>query len=451
MKKYYLSIIIIAVVTIGVYSPSIFHLFRGEAYSYFLDKQGYGFMVGEPLLFRPFLSGMFDLQYSVFGMNPIPWHICAILMQCIASFALFRLLWAIKPNILALIITLFFSTMYLTINAVLYSVISPYCLVIALVLTALYWLYEGIRNNKKSFIYLSFGFIAIACFFYEVIIFFAILMAFYIWLEREHLVFSWKKLIIPCVCLAVVYFSLYAYHVLSNASVASGQFHSVFSSTGILFGIKSAFYIAGNWIAGIFMPSAFILIPTTILQVQSVGFGSTMDLILITVNLLALVAFVYTIYNKAKKSSLLIVVGIMLVAYVFIVSIFRAHTIGVDYILATNIDANMFSALGIVLIYKWLLSGDIKGRSLVIVALVIIFVTLISGVKTFTANKGVLEAEQPMREWLENVDKSSMANPPEQFGADMNIRLYMVGADGKQYPYDFTVPQILHYQEWANK
>lgn len=447
MKRYYIYLLIILGVTFAVYSPSILHLFRGETYSYFLDKQGYGFMVGEPLLFRPFLSGMFDLQYAVFGVNPVPWHVLAILMQCLASFALFRLLWTIKPNLLALLVTLFFSTMYLTINAILYTVITPYCIVIALVLSSLYWLYSGIKYNKRKYIYFAFAVIAIACFFYEVIIFFAIIMALYVWIEREHLIFKWQQALIPCIVLVVAYFSLYAHHIVSNLYLASGQARDVFSMTGILIGLKSSFYIAGNWIAGIFMPSAFVLIPITKLQVQSVGFGSNMFMPLIILNIVALFVIVYLVYNKGKRSPFLLIVGLMMVAYLLIVSVFRSYTIGIDYILATNIDANMFLALGIVLIYKWFLSGDIQGRSYKVVALIVVFVTLISGVKTFQANYQVLKKEQPMREWL----KTNGDVVPPQFGEDLNIRLYMVGEGGKQYPHDYTVPQILNYQEWTKK
>ncbi len=462
-RKYIIGILIIAGVTVGVYFPSVFHLFRGESYSYFVDAQGYTFMTEEPMLFRPLLSGMFNLQLLAFGMNPMLWHISALFMHFVACFALYRLLWAIKPSVIALLVTLFFSTMYLTVNAVLYTVISPYSLVIAIVLSALYWLYEGVKQNKQKYIYLAFASMLVGCLFYEVIIFFTVLMGLYIWLERKHLTFSWKRAEIPCLFLVVLYVSVYLTHLLINSDASSAQFNSVFSIQSITFGLSKIPIIIATWLSQIALPSAFIVIPTDKLQYQSAGFGMSGSGLINAMSVIALFLIGYFVYQRRKNnnSHFMLLLGLMGLGYVVIISVFRAYTIGIDYILATNIDANMFLGLAIVLMYAWLSPKRLTPKPLLVVSLSLLLIIGVSASKTFTVNNDIRITEQSSKEYLEQVDRfiekykdepnfsiKSVAN--SDIEKMVNIRLYGVDKLGKQYPYDLTVPQIMHFEYWSD-
>lgn len=456
------GVAIITIATTGVYFPSFFHLFRGEAYNYFLELKGWGAMPLEPMLFRPLLAGTFNLEYALFGMNPIPWHVLAVAMHLIASLCLFRLLWAIKPGTLAVLITLFFSTMYATVNAILYTVIAPYSLAIALLLTGLYYLYQGVKLDKPPYIYLSILPMLIACLFHEIILFFMVLVGIYLWFEKRRATFPLTY------TLATIVFAIaYTAHKLTIPELFTYQFSTIVSLQSVTFGLIKTVLILGTWLALVAMPGAFIAYPTPALQVQPAAFATSMTgqfLILTVIGLVAIFVFGYFIYAKSTGSKLevskyfyLLFIA-MLAAYLIITSVFRAFTIGIDYILATNINLNMFLAIAIIPAFVWLASRKPSRKHLVYACIALSLIISISGARTFILNYSIMKQEQPVRTYIQQVGAfvKEHNNEPEfsfrvtanPIEPDLHINLHTIDEQRRPKPYNFTALQIIYWEHW---
>jgi len=220
----YLTIIV--GVTLAVYYPTFVHLLRAEIYTYFMDTAGDNsaaslianyynydkvrvFAPGDTLLFRPLLYTVLGIQKGLFGINYIYWHITAVVAHILVALCLFRLLWRIKPSIIALLATLLFSTSFIALTTVLYSILTSYLLCMALILTGFYYAYCGVKSGKKS--HLAFASVSMlaACFFNELAIPLSVLLIGYFWLERKQPNFNWKPWSLIFLAVPILYLAVY--------------------------------------------------------------------------------------------------------------------------------------------------------------------------------------------------------------------------------------------------
>ncbi len=238
--RVYIYLIIIIGVTLAVYYPSFQHILRGETYTYFMDSMGNTsavsliknyfnyemvrvFDAGDSLAFRPLLFSMLGLQAALFGANYMWWHIAAFIFHLAATLCLFRLLWKIRPTILAFFATLLFSTSFIVLAPILYEQIAAYALFTALILTALYYMYCGVKSGKKKHIILAAICMMVASFFLEVGILLTVLFIGYFCLERNHPNFKWRRWVLAFMVVITIYLGSYTAETFLNPTSTTGS------------------------------------------------------------------------------------------------------------------------------------------------------------------------------------------------------------------------------------
>jgi len=164
-KKVLIYASTIIVVAVVVYWFSFYQMLKSETYFFFwrtqvIDNiQWYQFLLspsgyssGDTWLFRPLTYLLDSLRHLWFGTNYTLWHILSVTGHILAGLALFRLLWKIKPSVLALVASLLFITTPVLAGAVLYEDINGYQLFVALMLSGIYY---GLKLKRTIYYWIS--------------------------------------------------------------------------------------------------------------------------------------------------------------------------------------------------------------------------------------------------------------------------------------------------------
>lgn len=450
-NRKWLYLAAILAIALVVYWPSFSHLLRSETYVFFLNTHEYSsafqylnyqmeYMPGDSLLFRPLLYGTLGLEKMLFSSNYTLWHIGAFIAHSLAIVSLFRLLWLIRPSVLATLFALLFGTMYVSINAILYVQVAPYSLFIALTLTGLYYLYKG---SPVVAIVCMF----IASFFYEIGILFLILIGIYLWLNKS-------KSALWTVPATTTYLAMFLVQKI-NIGLINPELPSLSS-------IIHAPYLAGTWITQALIPVAFNVNPTPTLATQPVWFESIMILPILILNIIAIAVVTFSLWQKKLegdsptiRKNFKLLIGTMLIVFLLTVTIFRAESRGVSYILDTNINANMFLAWLILLTYTFLNFKSFGKKQIILASLALLFLIGVSSFKVYDVNQEINLVEQPSKAYIMEVDSFVKTHEDEQGFSlavttngkiEENTTLELFKADSSWHK--FSVPQILHLEHW---
>lgn len=490
-RKFLVYLFIILGITLIAYWPSFFHVLRGETYTYFMDTMGdnsaisliahwynyekvRAFDPGDTLLFRPLLFTIVGVEKAYFGTSYTLWRVAALLMHMLAVLCLFRLLWKIKPSILALLATVLFSVSFALVNTILYEQVASYALFTALILTGFYYAYQAVETGEKSNLLIPLGCMLVACFFHESGILFAMLLTVYLWFSHEKLSLNWKHWNLAFWAIPLLYLAIYIPEKFVNpASGLGAELPNIVSRAGFAEGLLSAKPLAELWFSQAMLPAAFTVDPITNLRYYSAVTESTMldlaqipPMVQIIFNFAAATTLaVVFAFTKARKDALRtsgsFIVLLMLSLGVLILanSLFRAKSHGIDYLLNHNFNVYIWIPLFIALIYA-LITGlrQINNKHTKYLAIAFLVLITLNITKVGTLNYDIMIAEQPVRGYFASIDnfielhqgeqdfsfKSTMDEPTQK---DLEFTLWKVQSKERVF-YDFSVPQVLYWEYW---
>jgi hypothetical protein len=417
---YWLSLGIVLAGMLVTYWYSLFHLLRSEILVYFLHAGSNNSVISliqntmvsstgasDNWLFRPLGFVFLALGKVHLGFNPLAWHILSLVLFMVAVWCLYRLLWKIRPGILAMLMALFFGTMYASVNAVLYTQLISYLVFIALTLVGIFYLYRGVEESRNKDIIVATTLIFISCFLYEMGVVLLILAGVYIWLRRKKSDVSLKYSMISIASAFIAYMLAYgSFKLFSVTSYQVAELSRNLSPQSLLKGLSYIPFLFTYWIPIIVIPSAFSIFPVASLETQSSGIGTDLPVVWIALNIIAVGVIGYFAFPKGVKitnKAFPLLLGLMAFIFVCLVALYRGtdvHT-GIHYIIDTNITLNMFLAWTIPLAFFFIRPDAKKVKY---VALALLFLVCLSASKTFTLNYQVWKLEQPYREYVAAVD-----------------------------------------------
>lgn len=421
--SYWLSLGIVLVGTLTVYWYSLFHLLRSEILVYFLRAGSNNSVLSlihntlnstagasDNWLFRPLGSVILALGKVHLGFNPLPWHILSLVLFMVAVWCLYRLLWRIRPGILAMLMALFFGTMYAAVNAVLYSQLISYLIFIALTLAGIFYLYRGVEEGRTRDIVIAVAIIFVSCFLYEMGVVLLVLAGIYIWLRRRHSEVNLRYSMLAVSMAFVVFVLTYSsFKLFSPTSYQVTEMGRILNPQSLLQGASYIWFLFTYWIPIIMLPSAFRIFPVPSLESQSAGIGTYLPILWIAINVIAIAVIGFFAFPKREglapkpNRAFPLLLGLMAFIFICLVAMYRGtdiHT-GIHYVIDTNITLNMFLAWTIPLTYFYFRPNKNQVKY---VALALLFLVCLSASKTFTLNYQVYKMEQPYREYIASVD-----------------------------------------------
>lgn len=366
MARVYFCIILI--VTILVYYPS-FSLFfgGGDISKYFLETQNSSFRElmtnylswsavtkyarGDTFSFRP-LSVMFlAVEKYFFGARYVLWQLAHIILHLGVVLCLYRLLMGIRRHIFAWLLCFLFSVYTIFVQVVTWTMFANYFLYLALVLTALYYLYRYTFGEKKARynLFLIFLCMLFGCFLYETGIIFCLLFVAYLAIlsfqqkeSSRKRDFTYLIILIPVFIFLLAYFINLYY---GRSWLMAFETKRLFSFKNILETIIVVPKIFFLWIGRGFFLSY------TGGRFTSSLFTFVVRYALLFFSILYLCIALRISSNRIKKNWLFMVLILsMMTVHVGINCFGRMSTHGIRYLLATKQTAYMFWALLIVLI-----------------------------------------------------------------------------------------------------
>ncbi len=195
---------VIFIVNCVVFYPSLFHFARSDQMIYLnetaridnlpdLIEYSYSYprhrtmAKGDNFLFRPILFTFIALEKWFFGFNFFYWQMAGLLLHFIVIWQLLRILWLIRPHILAGLFVLHFSVSNLSQEMVTWHHIHGYLLSLVFMLEAIYHFILSREEGHKSL--RRFGimaaFLTLACFTYEFGLALCAVLIFFVWLDTK--------------------------------------------------------------------------------------------------------------------------------------------------------------------------------------------------------------------------------------------------------------------------
>lgn len=264
-----LSLIIAAVVFLA-YLPSLWHVFRADQLSYMsymgqrpasfqsLIVKGYDYPRdenGDVQLFRPLFYILMDLEYGVFGTDPLGWQLTGIILHILLTVIIFRFLWLVFDRTLAFICALYFGVLPTIMEMVVWQHIHLYMLFLIFFYLACIGILEFKKRHDVKFVILITAALTGAVFTYEVACALTCVIAGYIFWITPHnnlrrFLNSGIVLLPIVIYLAWDFYSLNVHHLNRESLIIPGAFSfiSIF---------KNFFFVHLTWIEWIALPSQF--------------------------------------------------------------------------------------------------------------------------------------------------------------------------------------------------
>jgi len=482
--KVIIYLVIIVGVTLIIYYPTFAHLLRGETYIYFLDTAGDNsaisliknyynyeearvFAPGDELTFRPLLFTVLGLEKGLFGANYTYWHITAFLAHLLVTLCLFRLLWKIKPAIIALFATLLFSTSFMALETILYEEVAPYALFMALVLIALYYVYCGVKTGKKSNLIIASISMLIACFFNEMGVPFTVLLIGYFWLERKQPNFNWKPWSLTFSVIILIYLATYIPSKFINPTpILSIELNNTLDWQGsIPLYLKGGWALSSKWFLESTFPAMFRVIPSPNLLCpvfNTVGDKSLTAMVELNALAVATIGGTF-LFTKARQDNkgvsipFFILIVSSLATLIIAITLFRVKTHGMNYLVYHSFNVYCWAALFIVAAYALINLRKITAKHMELISISLIVLIGLSAPYAFICNHNNKTAEEPTRAYFQEIDDFIELHQGEQdfsFNSTVepqteafDVSSYKV-IDGECMYFDFTIPQILYWSHW---
>ncbi|MBF0480004.1 MAG: tetratricopeptide repeat protein [Candidatus Omnitrophica bacterium] len=185
-RIYFLSMILVMLMTVLVYLPSAFHVARSDQENYFAETAhlkgltdtvvhtySYSrqriFFSGDFQMFKPLYFVLLAAEKEVFGFNPFGWQVAGIILHLLVVWQLFRLLYLISPGIGAVFVSGYFAVMLITQDMVTFQHMNICLVAHILILESFIGLIKYIDSNflKRKYFYKILGCVAAACFLRE--------------------------------------------------------------------------------------------------------------------------------------------------------------------------------------------------------------------------------------------------------------------------------------------
>jgi len=193
------SFLLISVITLVVYGPSFHHYARADTFIYTAATAGYHTPAalienfysfnrvnfvnpGDKQLFRPIYFSVLGIEKGLFGYKFLYWQITCVLVHLLLVWCLLTLLLRIRPSIFAPIVTLFFSTLFIGQELVIWQILNPYIVALIFVVLGLNsaYRYVAYEARQTKWLILTFGCLVLAVFTYEATIAFSFIVAAYV-------------------------------------------------------------------------------------------------------------------------------------------------------------------------------------------------------------------------------------------------------------------------------
>jgi tetratricopeptide (TPR) repeat protein len=248
---------------------------------------------------RPLLLISFAIDFQLWGLNPISYHLVNTILHIISAFLGFFLLYKLtnKRFLLSFLPALFFLIHPLQTEAVTYVAgrADPLATVFILIALIFYISFRELKNYK--YIYLSLGSFVLALMVKEQVILLPILvllieLSFYF---KKHKLKSSILKLIPYFSLSFIYFIL-RITVLNFNELLSGSNYSSLYDSSLWVRLYTFFFVIWKYFSLLFVPHNLHMAPE-IDAVSSLTYSSGFSLI----TLLLLLAYIaYKIYDKNK-------------------------------------------------------------------------------------------------------------------------------------------------------
>ena len=496
--EFWLSLILILVAVAIIYYPTLSHVLRGETYIYYIEtaedttasalisnwwnhESVREIAPGDTMLFRPLLYITLALEKAYFGADYFLWRLVAMLFHMIAVICLFRLLWKIKPGILATLMTGLFSTSYLALSTLLYEQISTYALFAALILTGFYYLYQGTESGSKKDLIIASICMMVACFFHETGIFITGLFIIYFWWIRKGLGSIWKYWSLSFIGIVLIWLSIYiSTKIISPARFWDAEVSYIINWETIPYGLKGTWVLADVWFRRAVLPATFIVEPIRGLLFNSLNITYALSLsISFILNCVAIggmgVAYFYTkasgITHRFRNPFIMLLFGSMAI-FTLVNAMFRTRSHGGSYLVDHNFNMYMWLALLAILAYMFISRGQLSKRfTWIATGALIIFIGLNAPI-SFSSNLDISKSEGEIREYFHTIDEFVEEHKDEQ---DLSFNIvptcemqedlefaYWKSPEGmdnrptvktlSNYDnYYSSVPQVLYAEYWDNE
>jgi hypothetical protein len=371
----------------------------------------------------------------------------SVFIHILSGLALFRLLWRIKPNLLALFGSLLFVTTPVLAGAVLYENINGYQLFTTLMLTGIYYAYNFVKDRKtKDLVWCGVS-VFVSGFFYEMGVVVAFMLLVYmVWETRDKRLWFYSSTII-------VYTVMFVISVFNNP-LANLEGSRLLDPQNLLNGLNNSYVIAIRWFCEICLPMAFYFIPLPQVMYQPLATGDRFTIWIVAVNLVFLAILVYAIMSdKTRKQKLVYILSALSVIYILIISLVRSGILGEGYITSTNFDTYMLMAWIVPIVYMLLCNTSKLGYKLALVGMACFII--IGGYRVFTANHQLSELEKPQKSYLAQIDRFVSEHQTEKgfsFRCNANelddyLTMKFLYKDELK---EFSVPQIIYYNYWSD-
>lgn len=201
-----LSVACLVLFTISIYYTSLFHIARSDQVTYLayfanhdtffdlvINAQDYNRkpdVLGaiDKITYRPLTFMFLGLQRWLFGYDFLYWQLTSLVLHLAVIWQLYKLLYSIHPSIFAFLLTLFFASLCITMEMVIWHHLSGFLLFIFISLIILNILYRIQQTQKleRQTLFLLFLYFLMECFLLELGMIFTFLFAVFIYIKTNE-------------------------------------------------------------------------------------------------------------------------------------------------------------------------------------------------------------------------------------------------------------------------
>ncbi len=431
--------VIIAVINLYTYYPSVFHMPRGDQWSYLIDTANtnnwssligdfYSYnrvrtvFPGDAQLFRPLLFFFLGTEKWLFGTYFFYWQITGIVLHLVIIWVLLRLLLQVSRGIVAPFFVFFFSTLHVIQEMVIWHHINGYILFMLFILIALYHTYVHIKEGQSKIwrLMVIMGSLLLACFTFEAGIFYTFLFLIFLLASRDKkssIRLDWKW--------TLVLFIPIALYIAGNAVDAAFRgFGSQQSKYGIIFQSfnlgKAIFYliiVPLFWFCCGLFPSVLKLTYGPRFRIDLIlNWNSILVVINFVANAILFLAFVKGLsFDVLKKQwKFIVFVFMMFFCFVNIIVFGRFLERGLRYALSNTYYFYIAWLFFLIIIYslidinKLLKSWSGNRKWVLIIALATL--AYLNGNNTYSLNRDFAESLIDRRLFIEQLNNFVASN-----------------------------------------